>query len=192
MAGLQKTIKALVSKQFAMRQIGLSGNSPPSTPATAKAIAAFLTSATLAIVLGAIWCYFTVSGLVHMGTARAILIFAWIIGTVGIIVSDWIWGKPFVHRIRLGIAASMLLGIILWGLDAWTVRHRPLDVHIISWMDFPVSLVDRIAEAVDKRISPRIIELKKVAEYSPSPTTTPSVPPSNDFYRQMQDPHNHH
>jgi hypothetical protein len=59
-----------------------------------------------------------------MGSARAILVFAWAIGTLGIAASGWIWGKPFVHRIRLGIFASAVLGLALFGLDAWTVKHR--------------------------------------------------------------------
>ena len=133
-----------------------------------------LGSAALAIVLDAIWCYFAVSGLVHTGSARSILVFAWAIGTLGIVISDWIWGKPFVHRVRLGVFASAILGIMLIGLDAWTVRHLPSQVHALTWADVPSSLVNRIADAVYNRVAPLFKRFEQEAAPVPHNTTMPA------------------
>ena len=112
-----------------------------------------------------------------MGSARVILVFAWIVGTLGIVGSGWIWGKPFVHRIRLAFFASTALGLSLLGLDGWTVRHRPAEVHAISWADFPTTLANQIADAVYKRLAPLFKEHVSPSEAAnpvPLPSPTPS------------------
>jgi hypothetical protein len=151
------------------------------TPQGAKFLRAILGCAAFSIFLDAVWSYFAVSGLVHMESARAILIFAWLIGTVGIVVSDRVWAKQFVHRVRLSFAASILLAVLLLGLDAWTIRHRPSEVHPIAWADFPASLANRIADAVYNRIAPlfreQLAKPDNNSNSSPVPKETPPKPP---------------
>jgi len=88
-----------------------------------------------------------------MASARIILAFAWFVGLLGIVVSSTVWGRPFVHRVRIGILAAALIGGALLLLDKWTVLHRPTEVHPIDSADFRRALVDEIANAVFARIS---------------------------------------
>src|ERR1700722_17641906 len=114
---LRKRIKAILARElFALRPEVPSNNQERGSASDSKQSSQFaravLASGAVAIVLDAIWSYFAVAGIVHMGAARVILVFAWIVGTTGIVVSDYLWGKPFLHRLRLGIIASALLGLM--------------------------------------------------------------------------------
>lgn len=167
---VQRTLKALVAKEFARHPLGEEADGPKET----RFIRAILGSAAFAVLLEALWCYLAVSGLVHMGAARVVLVFAWLVGTIGIIVSDYVWGRPFVHRIRLGVFASIALGLLLIGLDSWTVRHRPAEVHPISWADFPDYVATRIADAVYNRIAP-LFSKTSTKPNAPSQSRKPDV-----------------
>ena len=168
---LRRTIQALLERDlFSIRAPVVRPEDTPVHERTTAFWRGVLASGALAITLDAIWAYFAVAGLVHLGSARAILAFAWLVGTAGIALSTLVWGKRFVYRMRLISAGSALLALALLGVDAWTVHHRPAEVHAINWMDFPTALIDRIADAVDRRVAPRFAELKKGAETSkPAP-----------------------
>jgi hypothetical protein len=116
-------------------------------------VAGLLASGAVAIFLDAIWAYLAVSGLVHMASARVILVFGWLVGVTGIVLSGSVWGRSLVHKIRIGVASAIILGVTLYGLDCWTTsRYRPPEMHLIGWADFPNALVEKIADAVYRRM----------------------------------------
>jgi hypothetical protein len=65
MGKIQKTISAIIAKQLAVRR-----NDPAdgAIPTPARLLGSFLASATVAIVLDAIWSYLAVSGLASIST----------------------------------------------------------------------------------------------------------------------------
>jgi hypothetical protein len=84
-----------------------------------------LASGVVALFFASIFTYFSVAGLIHMVTARIILAFAWVLGVVGIVISETIWGKGLRHRIRIGLLSAATLAAVLFGIDTWTVHHLP-------------------------------------------------------------------
>src|SRR5271165_4369378 len=84
-----------------------------------------LASGAVALFIATIYAYLEVAGLIHVGTARVILFFGWLVGVIGIVVSEQIWGRTLKHKLRVGMVASRALAAILFLLDVWTVRHLP-------------------------------------------------------------------
>jgi hypothetical protein len=117
---------------------------PPTTHAGNPVVRGFLASGAVAVFIGSIYAYFSVAGLIHMGTARTILVFAWLVGIAGIIVSETIWGKRSAHKVRIGIGCAIALAIILVALDAWTVRHVPEPTKQATADEFVDALFRRI------------------------------------------------
>lgn len=103
-----------------------SDTSPEQQEKARRLIVTLLASGPFAIVLGALWAYLSISGLVHMMTARIVLTFAWVVAVLAIIISSYVWGRPVVHRIRIGLFSAIILALAAYGLDYWTVRHRPI------------------------------------------------------------------
>lgn len=92
---------------------------------TKRLVTGVLASNIFSLFCGCLFAYLSTSGLVHMSTARVILCFSWVIGSVGIVASEVVWGTKLKHKISICIGSVLLLGAWLYGLDAWTVRHLP-------------------------------------------------------------------
>ena len=122
-----------------------------------------------------------------MVTARIILVFAWLIGVLGITVSSVVWGRPFVHRIRLCVLTSILLGLAWLGIDRYTIRHRVVEIHPVLWADFPyfaAKLSEQIADAVYNRSAPlfkqvidKLSTVKDSTKHSKEVATLPLADP---------------
>jgi len=101
---------------------------PPDKPPlsdAAKLTRGVLGSGAVAIFFASVYEYFSLAGVVDsMSAARVVLIFAWVIGFVGVLVSELVWGKSRKTIMRTAIGTALILTVGLWSLDSWTVRYR--------------------------------------------------------------------
>jgi hypothetical protein len=91
----------------------------------AKLVRGLLGSGGGAIVFAAISEYLALAGVVDsLAAARLFLIFAGLVGFVGVLVSEIVWGKSRKTIVLTAIATAFVLSLGLWRLDLWTVRYR--------------------------------------------------------------------
>jgi hypothetical protein len=79
-----------------------------------------------ALCVGGIYEYLSLRGVISVSAAWVVLLFVWLLGIVGIVISEWVWGKGIKHRIWSGIGTAFVLGLLLFGFDrAVTMGARP-------------------------------------------------------------------
>lgn len=76
-------------------------------------IKALLGSNIFGLFIGGIYEYLSLRGVVSMKLAWLVLIFAWGVGVIGIVLSEWIWGQEIRHKVRWGIVGSVVLAALL-------------------------------------------------------------------------------
>jgi len=86
-----------------------------------KMVAALIGSNVFALFVGAIYEYLALLGVISVAYAWIVLLFAWIILTLGIFSSEWIWSTTRVQRIW-GAVASILVGLILFGFHLFIIQ----------------------------------------------------------------------
>jgi hypothetical protein len=95
---------------------------PPlgSSHVPARALLIALTSSNIfALIIGGIYEYLALRGVVSTRAAWAVLVFVWLLGVVPIVISERVWGKGPRQRIWSGIIAAVVLGAILVGFDTF-------------------------------------------------------------------------
>jgi hypothetical protein len=78
-------------------------------------LAALMGSNVVALIVGGLYEYLSLRGVVSMGLAWVVLIFVWLLGVFGIVLSEYVWGKGQPHRIRYGFIAAIASAILLFG-----------------------------------------------------------------------------
>ena len=119
-----------------------------------------------------------------MLTARLVLAFAWIVGTVGVVVSETIWGKAIRHKAVIGILSSGFLALALFVIDRWTTGHIPkpdLQQEVSQQHIQPEMIIDSVQHGTIKsyrltaeNIGAETITNVKVA-FTPSPDRDPRM-----------------
>jgi hypothetical protein len=75
------------------------------------------------LIVGGIYEYLSLRGVISMKAAWVVLVFVWLLGVINIVISEWVWGKGPKQRIWTGIVAALVLGAILAGFDAVVSHH---------------------------------------------------------------------
>ena len=124
---------------------------PPPLPvdsslAPARALLIALTGSNVfALIVGSIYEYLSLRGVLSRWAAWCVLVFVWLLGVVGIVISEWVWGKGLKQRIWTGIIAAVLLGAILLGFDAFTsyfiTKQEPVPPPLIPAAPVPPTTV---------------------------------------------------
>ncbi|HEY5238676.1 MAG TPA: hypothetical protein VIJ62_09880 [Rhizomicrobium sp.] len=78
---------------------------------------AFLGSNILALVIASIFEYLSLRGFITVNHAWIVLLIVWLLGIVGIVFSEIVWGRDMQHRVRLGIISAIVLAALLFGFD---------------------------------------------------------------------------
>jgi hypothetical protein len=86
----------------------------------------FLGSAIVVVMLSLVIAGLQFYGVINMALGRFCFESVWIIGVGGIIFSEWVWKKKFGLKLVIGVAASAVLGIGIYCLDAWAKTHGSL------------------------------------------------------------------
>ncbi len=81
---------------------------------------ALLSSNMFALLLGWIFEFLSLRGVVDVGASRVALVGAWISGVV--IIAVWVWGGGIGAKWRTLFGGAVLLGGMLWGLDKWAPK----------------------------------------------------------------------
>jgi hypothetical protein len=78
-----------------------------------------VTSAVVALFVGFIAAALSAGGVISMAVVRVCLIAAFIVGTVGVVLSEVVSSKPRLSRIGIVVGVSLLLAASLYALDRW-------------------------------------------------------------------------
>jgi hypothetical protein len=85
---------------------------------TTRALLIALTGSNVfALMVGGVYEYLSLRGLISMKFAWAVLVFVWLLGVVGIVISEFVWGRGIKRRLWWGAGASIILGLILFAFD---------------------------------------------------------------------------
>jgi hypothetical protein len=83
---------------------------------------ALLTSNLLALLLGFLFEFASLRNIVDVAASRIMLVGAWAIGVF--IVCLIAWRTSIRPKVATAISGSLLLGVLLWGLDAWAPKPK--------------------------------------------------------------------
>lgn len=72
-----------------------------------------------ALVVGGVYEYLSLRGIVNMMAAWVVLIFVWLIGVIAIVFSEIVWGRSMKERLITGVSAAAFLAVLLFALNAW-------------------------------------------------------------------------
>jgi hypothetical protein len=61
--------------------------------------------------------FLALRGVINMMAAWVVLLATWLIGVIGICLSEWVWGGTMKQRFWTGSLAAVILGIVLFGLN---------------------------------------------------------------------------
>jgi len=89
---------------------------------------ALVSSNLFALLLGWLFEFLSLRGVLNIAASRFMLLGAW--GTGVLIVCLWAWGTTIKAKIPTAIAGSVILAALLWGLDAWTPKPPPAQAAI--------------------------------------------------------------
>ena len=81
---------------------------------------ALVSSNLFALLLGWLFEFLSLRGVVNVAASRLMLLGAW--GTGVLIVCLWAWGTNIKAKIPTTFAGALLLAAMLWGLDAWAPK----------------------------------------------------------------------
>ena len=81
---------------------------------------ALVSSNLFALLLGWLFEFLSLRGVVNVAASRLMLFGAWATGAL--IVCLWAWGTNIKAKIPTAVAGSILLAALLWGLDAWAPK----------------------------------------------------------------------
>jgi hypothetical protein len=95
----------------------------------------FIGASGTALVIGFAIGSFGPAGLLNMMTSYVMLAAAWLIGTITIAISEWLWGFPATHRIVVGASASLLLGVALVGIGSYEAEKNYELTHLVAGND---------------------------------------------------------
>jgi hypothetical protein len=160
-------------------------NIPPTPPPeiqTVKLVRGLLASGAGALFFGAIWAWCTMAGIVDVYAARYILLFAWIVGIAGTILSEYLWGKPLKHKFLINILAGLALAVALHYLDNYALKLKAkADTHKINSEPPKFPTASEIADELEKRRNGNVSV--------PTPTVTPlphNENPSQEFSLEIE------
>ena len=93
------------------------------TKNTARELAlALMGSNILSLCIGGIYEYLSLSGHIPTKYAWVVLVFVWVLGTGGIVISEWMWNGNSPRRKLWAAIASVILALLLWGLHVGVSR----------------------------------------------------------------------
>lgn len=118
---------------------------PDAHPHTTRALLIALTGSNIfALIVGGIYEYLSLRGVISMSAAWIVLVFVWLLGVIGIVISEFVWGKGIKHRIWWGTGASVVLGLILFGFNSVVsmMMKQPTDV---SHVAIPATVINTTA-----------------------------------------------
>jgi hypothetical protein len=75
-----------------------------------------------ALIVGGIYEYLSLRGVISVSAAWVVLAFVWLLGVVGTVISESVWGKGIKHRLWWGVGASVVFGVALIALDGTVSR----------------------------------------------------------------------
>lgn len=103
--------------------MGIEGGGANSKANTARAgILAICSSNLFALIVGGIYEYLSLRGVINVKAAWLVLVFVWFIGVIAIIFSEIVWGRRLRHKFWIGFISAAVLAALLWGLDAGVSR----------------------------------------------------------------------
>ncbi len=103
---------------------------------------ALLSSNMFALLVGWIFEFLSLRGVVNLGASRIALAGAWVSGVV--IVAVWVWGKGISAKWPTLIGSSVLLAGLLWGLDMWAPKPPPTPTPKAEKIDLDLALITTI------------------------------------------------
>jgi hypothetical protein len=135
---------------------------------------ALLSSNMFALVVALVSEFLSLRGVVDVTASRIALIGAWIAGMV--IVCCFVWGKGIRAKKRTTASGAILLAALLWGLDIWAPKPKPLPQERA-----PYPWVSARGSFIGKSMGVQLEMI--VREYPPSPEFTErSVLPTSTIY----------
>jgi hypothetical protein len=105
-----------------------SGMADPASPeatfltATRNLLVALLGSNVFALFMAGLFECLSLRGVINLGLARVVLAFVWIIGVIGIVISERIWGRGSRDRLLWGLRAAVILALMLYGIHVGVSR----------------------------------------------------------------------
>jgi hypothetical protein len=74
------------------------------------------------LVVAGIYESLSLNGVVNSRLSFFVLVFSWIIGVLGIVLSETVWGKGMRHRLLTGIGSATALSLLLFALNIGSSR----------------------------------------------------------------------
>ena len=92
------------------------------------------------------------AGILNMATVYVMLVGAWIVGTLTIIRSEWLWEFPAKHRIAAGILGSTMLGGFILIIGLWERDTNYELTHLVAGNEPMPTSVPCVKPAQDKLV----------------------------------------
>jgi hypothetical protein len=93
-------------------------------PARWQIIGRLFSASGTGVVVALVAIPLTISRAINVTAACLTLFGAWIVGVTVIIVSEFVWSFPLKNRVRVGIGAASVLGVLLFGVGLFENGHR--------------------------------------------------------------------
>lgn len=92
-------------------------------------IVAIISSNVFGLFVGCLWEYLSLRGVVSTSLSWVVLVFAWVIGVVAIVTSEWLFGKGIKHKFLWGACGCIVLAALLIGFHTAVSRFaQPLPI----------------------------------------------------------------